>query len=50
MHLAAIKLVLHALATIDLLSGQGGQILLGGLNICRELLNLKVLSTQRNGK
>lgn len=29
MHLAAIKSVLHALETIDLLSGQGGQILLG---------------------
>lgn len=29
MHLAAIKSVLHALETIDLLSGQGGQILQG---------------------
>lgn len=29
MHLAAIKSVLHALEAIDLLSGQGGQILLG---------------------
>lgn len=29
MHLAAIKSVLHALEALDLLSGQGGQILLG---------------------
>lgn len=29
MHLAAIKSVLHALETADLLSGQGGQILQG---------------------
>lgn len=29
MHLAAIKPVLHALETVDLLSGQGGQILQG---------------------
>lgn len=29
MHLAAIKSVLHALESIDLVSGQGGQILLG---------------------
>lgn len=29
MHLAAIKSVLHTMETIDLLSGQGGQVLLG---------------------
>lgn len=29
MHLAAIKSVLHALENLDLLSGQGGQILQG---------------------
>lgn len=29
MHFAAIKSVLHALETVDLLSGQGGQILQG---------------------
>jgi len=53
MHLAAIKSVLHALETIDLLSGQGGQTLLGtqrGLNIWREVLNPKVLFTHKNGK
>lgn len=52
MHLAAIKSILQALETTDLISGQGGQILLGSQRDehMERSSNSASFSTHRNGK